>query len=150
VGGGVGDDDAVDELGAGGEDGGVVGGVDRLGEIAPAGKGGNSVLAQILDGGQHIGPRGQQTAVAEGGEDPGVLGGGRTQIEEAALGGGGMRVELVAEVVGTAIELGGGEQPVIFAGLLSLGSGTEGFAPEPFRPTAAPRPRVRTGGPTRG
>ncbi|MBD2830182.1 hypothetical protein ID875_24625, partial [Streptomyces globisporus] len=58
VGVGVGDDDAVDQFGAGGEDGGVVGRVDGLGEVAPAGQGGDAVLAQVLDGGRTSGPGG--------------------------------------------------------------------------------------------
>ena len=87
----VGDDDAVDQLGPGGQHGGVVGGVDGLGEIAPAGQRGDAVLAEVLDGGQDVRARRQQPAVAEGAEDPGVVGGGGTQLEELPLGGGDRR-----------------------------------------------------------
>ena len=54
VGVGVGDDHAVDEFGSGGQHARVVGRVDGLGEIAPAGQGGDAVLAEELDGGQHV------------------------------------------------------------------------------------------------
>ena len=66
----------------------MVGGVDGLGEIAPAGQGGDAVLAEELDGGQDVGAGRQQPAVAERAEDAGVVGGGGAQLEELPLGGG--------------------------------------------------------------
>ncbi len=105
VGVGVGDDHAVDEFGPGGQHARVVGGVDGLGEIAPAGQGRDAVLAEELDGGQHVRAGRQQPAVAERAEDAGVVGGCRTQLEELPLGGGDGVVEQFAQFVGEAVEL---------------------------------------------
>ncbi len=112
VGVGVGDDDAVDQFGAGGEDGGVVGRVDGLSEVAPAGQGGDAVLAQVLDGGEDVGAGRQQPALTERAEDAGVVGGGGAQVEEAAFGGGDGLVEQLAQFVGAAVELLGGQRPL--------------------------------------
>ena len=108
---GVGDDDAVDQLGPGGEHGGVVGGVDGLGEVAPAGQGRDAVLAEVLDGGEDVGARRQQPAVAERAEDAGVVGGGGAQVEELPLGGGDPLVEKVAQLVGVPVEFLGVSGP---------------------------------------
>ncbi|WP_449474968.1 hypothetical protein [Streptomyces abikoensis] len=116
VGVGVGDDDAVDELGAGREDGGVPGRVDGLGEVAPAGQGGDAVLAQVLDGREDVGAGRQQAAVTEGAEDAGVVGGGRAQVEQLPLGGGDALVEQLAQRVGVAVELLGGQGPAAGCG----------------------------------
>ncbi|CAM5658167.1 hypothetical protein SVIOM342S_06169 [Streptomyces violaceorubidus] len=108
----VGDDHAVDQLGAGGQHARVVGGVDGLGEVAPAGQGGDAVLAEELDRGQHIRSRRQQTAVAERAEDAGVVGGGGAQLEQLAFGGGDGVVEQFAQFVGEAVEFLGGQRAV--------------------------------------
>ena len=108
--GGVGDDHPVDEFGPGGQDRGVVGGVDRLREIAPAGQGGDAVLTEVLDGGEHIGPRRQQPAVAERPEDAGVVGGGRTQVEELPFRGGDALVEELTQLVRVPVQLVGAER----------------------------------------
>ncbi len=104
VGVGVGDDDAVDQFGAGGEHACVVGGVDGLGEVAPAGEGGDAVLAEELDGGQHVRAGRQQPAVAEGAEDAGVVRGGGAQLEQLPLGGGHRVVQQLAQLVGEPVE----------------------------------------------
>lgn len=109
MGGGVGDDDAVDEFGAGGEHARVVGGVDRLGQVAPARQRGDAVLAEELDGGQDVGAGRQQSAVAEGAEDAGVVGGGGAQVEELPFGGGDGLVEQFPQFLGEVVELFGGE-----------------------------------------
>ncbi len=109
VGGGVGDDHAVDQLGPRGQHARVVGGVDGLREIAPAGQGGDAVLAEELDGGQHVRSWRQQPAVAERAEDPGVVGRGGPQLEELPLGGGDAVVEELPQFVGEAVQLLGGE-----------------------------------------
>ncbi|CAM5461609.1 hypothetical protein STENM223S_01688 [Streptomyces tendae] len=87
----------------------MVGGVDGLGEVAPAGQGGDAVLAEILDGGEDVGAGGQQSAVAEGAEDAGVVGGGGAQVEEVAFGGGDGVVEEFAQLVGEAVEFLGAQ-----------------------------------------
>lgn len=105
----VGDDHAVDELGPGGQHARVVDGVDGLREIAPAGQGGDAVLTEVLDRGQHVGAGRQESAVAEGAEDPGVVGGRGAQLEELALGGGDSAVEQLAQFVGVLVQLLGRE-----------------------------------------
>ncbi len=101
---GVGDDDPVDQFGAGGEHGRVVGGVDGLGEVTPARQGRDPVFAEVFDGGEDVRAGRQQSAVAEGAEDTGVVGGGGPQVEEQAL------VEQLAQFVGALVELLGGER----------------------------------------
>lgn len=66
---GVGDDHAIDQFRPCGQHARVVGGVDGLGEIAPAGQGGDAVLTEELDRGQHVRSRRQQPAVTERAED---------------------------------------------------------------------------------
>lgn len=85
--GGVGDDHAVDQFGPRGEHARVVGGVDGLREVAPAGQGGDAVLAEELDRGQHVRAGRQQSPVTERAEDAGVVGGRRPQLEELPFGG---------------------------------------------------------------
>lgn len=114
----VGDDDAVDELGPCGQDRRVVGGVHRLREVAPAGQGRDAVLAEVLDGGEDVGSRGQQSAVAEGAEDAGVVGGGGAQVEEPAFGGGDALVEEFPQLVRVVVELLGREGPLVTGRLL--------------------------------
>ncbi|GAA3073972.1 hypothetical protein GCM10020000_68680 [Streptomyces olivoverticillatus] len=129
VGVGVGDDDAVDELGAGREHGGVVGRVDGLGQVAPAGQGGDTVLAEVLDGGQDVGAGRQQAAVAEGAQDAGVVGGRGPQLEQLPLGRGHVVVEQLAQRVGVAVELLGGEGAVGGRGAGLGGEATLGWHP---------------------
>lgn len=133
----VGDDHAVDQLGTGGEHRRVVGGVDGLGEIAPARQCRDAVLAEIFDRGEDIGSGRQQSAVAERAEDAGVVGGRGAQFEEAPFRGGDALVEEVPQLVGVAVELLGGErllaadgvvgdECVIGDGCLPVGSGGSG------------------------
>lgn len=105
----VGDDHTVDQLGPGGEHTRVVGGVDGLGEITPAGQRGDAVLAEVLHSGQHVRAGRQQPAVTERPEDPGVVGRGGPQVEEVPLGGRDPVVEQLAQLVGEAVEFLGGE-----------------------------------------
>ena len=136
VGVGVGDDTPSTSSGRAASTRGVVGGVDGLGEVAPAGQGGDAVLAEVLDGGQHVGARRQQPAVAERAEDPGVVGGGRAQVEQLPFGGGDGVVEQLAQLVGVAVELLGGRAVV-------------GGAPGSRRAGRARRLRHRRGRPCR-
>lgn len=138
---GVGDDHAVDQFRPGGEHTRVVGGVDGLREIAPAGQRGNAVLAEELDRGQHVGSRRQQSAVAERAEDPGVVGGGGAQLEELAFGGGHRVVQQLPQFVGEAVEFLGRET----TGGVGLRIGALASLPGAVRLRA--RPRHRPGGP---
>lgn len=146
----VGDDHAVDEFGPGGQHACVVGRVDGLGEVTPAGQRGDAVLAEEFDRGQDVRAGRQEPAIAERAEDPGVVGGGRTQLEQLPLGGGDGVVEQVAQVVGEAVEFVGGEPllPVgrrhdrlavrAVAGLRDARAGLRGQA-EQFRQPLLPR-----------
>lgn len=147
MGGGVGDDDAVDEFGAGGEHARVVGGVDRLGQVAPARQRGDAVLAEELDGGQDVGAGRQQSAVAEGAEDAGVVGGGGAQVEELPFGGGDGLVEQFPQFLGEVVELFGGEGAA--GGVAQCRGGALG-APGPSAPSLSCRPADGTSVPVLG
>ncbi len=89
----------------------VVGGIDGLREVAPAGQRRDAVFAEELDGGQHVRAGRQQPAVTEGTEDAGVVGGGRTQVEQVPFGGRDGVVEEFAQLVGEAVEFLGVRVP---------------------------------------
>ncbi len=112
---GIGDDHAVDEFGPGGQHGGVVGGVDGLGEVAPAGQRGDAVLAEEFDGGQDVRAGRQQAAVAECAEDAGVVGGGGAQFEQQPFGAADPLFQQGGERFGVAVQFLGGERPVVGA-----------------------------------
>ncbi len=99
----------------------MVGRVDGLGEVAPAGQRGHAVLAQVLHGGQHVGSGRQQAAVAEGGEDARVVGGRGAQVEQLPLGAGHAAVQHLAQRLGAAVQLLDAERP--FAGPAGAGGG---------------------------
>ncbi len=108
----------------------MVGRVDGLGEVAPAGERGDAVLAEELDGGEHVGAGREESAVAECAEDAGVVGRGGAQVEELAFGGGDGLVEEVAQFVGVLVELLGREGALggTRCGLRGGGCGSAGVA----------------------
>ncbi|GAA3308244.1 hypothetical protein GCM10020295_69790 [Streptomyces cinereospinus] len=116
----------------------MVGGVDGLRQVAPAGQGRNALLAQELDGRQHVRAGRQQASVTERAQDAGVVGGGGAQLEQLAFGRGDGVVEQLAQLVGEAVEFLGGERA------LRAGAGcadeTGGGVPVPAAGSAGPDP----------